>query len=780
MSARSEVAKLLDALLRSVRAAMLAPEGYAPPVAILWTDAEAQWLPIVGALRAVYPWVYTLGKYNPETRTGPAIWLKCIVDRTLPEAPPEGETPILYLPHVRRQELRAAGDCPAHLQPLVELQYRGRVWHQSNGHDWTVRAFLVSDDGLGLDVAADRRTEEAMLRALPLLAEIDLSPLRGRRLDADDFDKLSVQDPVRDLLLWLNHPETFEAGAKGARWESFRSVVKSEFGLDPEKTSPSEVAGLLLRAEPSLERVWTRFVEAPQLYPGVAKLLRDPAGVGQGQLTLDPARDPRINEREEAELRQALEAVPRLAQAAARAKVLELEARHSERRGWVWARLGWSAWAEALEPLARLARAAETPVGGGTLATAAAAYAESGWRCDAAAMEALACFRSGPEAALLAQVVRALYEPWLAASARHFQSLVAGDPKAAREAVGGTPAEAETCLLFVDGLRFDLAGKLAALLEERSMKVNLAWRLAALPTVTPTAKPVVAPVGDRIRGGDGVDFTPLVETKSGWKPLTAPLLRERLEAAGVEVLASNEVRMPAGATGGGWAECGSIDSLGHSLQADLVHQVATELERVAGCVAALLDAGWRRVRVVTDHGWLLLAGGLPKVELPAYLTETKWARCALVRGQPDLAVPVAAWHWNESVRIASPPGIACFRAGEAYAHGGISPQECVVPVLEVERGFGATYASIHSVDWRGMRCRVRVETNDPLVKVDLRTNWKQAGSSIVAAVKEVGAGGEVSLAVPDDQYEGAAASVVVLDRDGKVITTQTTCVGEKS
>ena len=772
--------KLIERLTASFRAAMLAPEGQVPPAAILWTDAEAQWLPLLPALRAVFPWVYVFGKYNPETKTGPAIWLKCIVDRTLPEAPPSGETPVLYLPHVRRQELRAAGDCPPPLQPLVELQYRGRVWHQPNGHDWTVRAFLVSDDGLGLDIASDRRTEEAMLRALPLLAEIDLSPLRGRRLDADDFDKLSVQDPVRDLLLWLNHPETFEAGAKGARWESFRSVVKSEFGLDPEKTSPSEVAGLLLRAELGLDRVWTRFAESPQLYQGVARLLRDPAGVGQGQLTLEPARDPRINEREEAELRQALEAVPRLAHAAACAKVLELEARHGERRSWVWARLGWSPWAKALEPLARLSRAAQTPVGGGSLAAAAAAYAESGWRCDAAAMEALALFRSGAEAGLVAQVVRALYEPWLEASARHFQTLAAGDARAAREAVGTTPAEAETCLLFVDGLRFDLAAKLAALLEERSMKVNLTWRLAALPTVTPTAKPAAAPLGNAIRGGDGVDFTPLVETRSGWRPLTAPLLRERLEAAGVEVLASDEARIPAGTAGGGWAECSSIDSLGHTLQADLAHQLATELERVAGRVTMLLDAGWRRVRVVTDHGWLLLAGGLPKVDLPAYLTETRWARCALVKGQPELAVPVAAWHWNEAVRIASPPGIACFRSGEAYARGGISPQECVVPVLEVERGFGATYASIRSVEWRGMRCRVRVETNDPLVKVDLRTNWKQPSSSIVAAVKEAGAGGEVSLAVPDDQYEGAAASVVVLDRDGKVITTQTTCVGEKS
>ncbi|MCZ2076047.1 MAG: BREX-1 system phosphatase PglZ type B [Bryobacterales bacterium] len=772
--------KLIERLTASFRAATLAPEGQVPPAAILWTDADGLWLPLLPALRAVCHWVYSFGKYHPETKTGPAIWLKCIVDRTLPEAPPAGETPILYLPHVRRQDLRAAGECPPHLQPLVELQYRGRVWHQSNGHDWTVRAFLVSDEGMGLDIAADRRTEEAMLRALPLLAEIDLSPLRGRRLDADDFDKLSVQDPVRDLLLWLNHPETFEAGAKGARWESFRSVAKSEFGLDPEKTSPSEVAGLLLRAELGLDRVWTRFVEAPQLYQGVAKLLRDPAGMGQGQLTLDPARDPRINEREEVELRQALEAASRLAHATACGKVVELEARHGERRGWVWARLGWSPWAKALEPLARLARAAETPVGGGTLTAAAAAYAESGWRCDAAAMEALAMFRSGAEAALLAQVVRALYQPWLEASARHFQSLVADDAKAAREAVGQALAEAETCLLFVDGLRFDLAGKLMALLEERSMKANLTWRLAALPTVTPTAKPAAAPVRDGIRGGDGVDFTPLVETKSGRKPLTAPLLRERLEAAGVEVLGSEEVQIPAGASGGGWAECGSIDGLGHTLQADLVHQLTTELERVAGRVAALLDAGWRRVRVVTDHGWLLLPGGLPKIELPAYLTETKWARCALVKGQPDLAVPVAAWHWNADVRIASPPGIACFRAGEAYAHGGISPQECVVPVVDVERGLGATYASIQSIDWRGMRCRVRVETNDPLVKVDLRTNWKQPGTSIVAAAKEVGAGGEVSLAVPDDQYEGAAASVVVLDRDGKVITTQTTCVGEKS
>jgi hypothetical protein len=101
-------------------------------------------------------------------------------------------------------------------------------------------------------------------------------------------------------------------------------------------------------------------------------------------------------------------------------------------------------------------------------------------------------------------------------------------------------------------------------------------------------------------------------------------------------------------------------------------------------------------------------------------------------------------------------------------------------VLDIEQGFGVMRASIQSIEWRGMRCRVRVQTNDPRVKVDLRTNWKQANTSIVAAVKEVGTSGEVSLAVPDDSNEGAAASVVLLDREDKVIASQTTSVGEKS
>jgi hypothetical protein len=65
-------------------------------------------------------------------------------------------------------------------------------------------AFLISNEGLGLEIAQDMRTEEAIGRNLPLLVDVDINALSGRRLDADDFDRLSVSDPIRDLLQWLS------------------------------------------------------------------------------------------------------------------------------------------------------------------------------------------------------------------------------------------------------------------------------------------------------------------------------------------------------------------------------------------------------------------------------------------------------------------------------------------------------------------------------------------------------------------------------------------------
>ena len=119
-------ATLLEAITESFRAALRPSSNEATPVALLWTDADGQWLPLLSSLRTVFPSLYTLGRLDRETRTGPAIWLKCIVGRTLPEAPPPGEIPVLYLPREPAGLVRLGYPRNA----LVELQYRGRVWHR--------------------------------------------------------------------------------------------------------------------------------------------------------------------------------------------------------------------------------------------------------------------------------------------------------------------------------------------------------------------------------------------------------------------------------------------------------------------------------------------------------------------------------------------------------------------------------------------------------------------------------------------------------------------------
>ena len=770
-------ATLIDAIRESMTASRRGPDGAEPAAALLWTDPDGQWRPLVPALMKALPELYALGAYAPNERQGPVIWLKCVVERTLPDAAPEaGATPILYLPEVGRQTLRAADDCDAMLQPLVELQYRGAVWHQRNGRDWTVEAFLASDDALGLDVARDAATRAAALRALPLLAAEPVAVLRGRRLEAEDFDRLSIGDPIRDLLTWMSDAEAFEADCDPERWAAFRDVCMRDFGFDPEADGIRAAADALAGGGGKWSEAWRRFGDAPLLYPGILAVLRT-ARPKDLLHPIEPSRQPDLNEEREDRLRAALEAAAELPHADACDRVAALDGEHRERRGWVWAQIGESPYALALEPLGRLARAARRDLAGASAEALAADYAEQGWRCDRAAVEALSRLESGAEYDLVVKVIRALYEPWLDRAARRFQDLLSAGDTDPGKLASGVNAEPETCILFADGLRFDLGAMLRERLEARGVRAQLGHRLAPFPTVTATAKPLASPAHSACAGAASAeDFYPAVSGDG--KPATAARLRDLMARRGMVVLDAGEPSMAVDSEAGGWMETGKIDTLGHSLGAGLARQIDAEVDAIAERVDSLLGAGWRRVRVVTDHGWLLLVGGLPRVDLPPSLVETKWARCAAVRGESMPAVPTYPWYWNPLLRIASPPGIGAFRAGTEYAHGGVSLQECVVPDLIVERDTAAVAARIADVVWRGMRCRVAVETNAPGVKVDLRLNRRQAESSIAAAVRAVSDAGHASLVVADDEHEGAAALVVVLDEAGRVLDDEPTTVGD--
>src|SRR5260370_634065 len=268
----SDQVTFLDALVEAInRAGRYNKNDQVPPAVVLWTDKDRQWEPLLPLLRERLP-LLTLGPYKPEELTGPAYWLRCVIARTLSDYPlPADVTPIIYLPGVSKQEIRAVEETPKRLQPLAELQFRGVLWTHKNGRDWTVAAFIQSSEGgLGIEIGADAATKEALQRALLKLADEPIARLKKEApLRAPFFDALLTPDEVRSLLLWLNDPTGYPKRCSAEEWASFCGLCQSKYGFHPEKDGPVTAMTLFGQRQDTWVNVWSRFKEAPHVYPGI-------------------------------------------------------------------------------------------------------------------------------------------------------------------------------------------------------------------------------------------------------------------------------------------------------------------------------------------------------------------------------------------------------------------------------------------------------------------------------------------------------------------------------
>jgi hypothetical protein len=487
----------------------------------------------------------------------------------------------------------------------------------------------------------------------------------------------------------------------------------------------------------------------------------------------DPVTNPHDNAIAEKALAQNLSELATLPSQEAAEKLIALEARHRARRDSLWARLGEAPLAAALEHLARLAVATERNLPGDDLAALANAYAHDGWKVDATLIETIAA--AGIREDVVARVAGILYRPWVDALARRFRAKYEAAADAARP--GPVPIEPGTLVLFVDGLRMDVGQAVAERLSNGGTESSLGWRLAPVPSVTATAKALVTPVGDGIAGRGKVDaFLPL-EVSSG-KPATLDVLRKAMLARGIQVLDRGSVLPPERLTSIGYAECGNIDSDGHVMGLRLAAQLQTEVARICEYVQALKAAGWRYVRIVTDHGWLLMPGGFEPIKLPPSAVIAKGCRAAILQDEAAAELEFLPWHWDKTVRIAMPPGAEAFRAGEVYTHGGLSPQECVIPDIAV--GGDSTSGSalcITSISWRRLRLTVDLSGELTEMAVEVRRNERDPSSRVdVTSTIE---GTRARLTVSDDIEEGDPVLVVLIDRHGSVIDSRATRVGDR-
>ena len=230
------------------------------------------------------------------------------------------------------------------------------MWLHVNGKEWTPYAFLVSKHGgLGLDVAKDQATLDALAGALPTLMAEPISQLQGRRLDSEFFNGLVAPDATGLLLRWLSDPEAFKQRRSDAEWKAFCEQCKADFRFDPVKDGPLKAAKLLAERGNSLEQGLAAFCRGA----GELSRHRGMAKAGRAEETdsmFDTAEVwPNINESEERKLQQALESLVDRPQDEVIRRVAELEAQHAGRRGYPWQKLGLSPLATALEPLAQLA-----------------------------------------------------------------------------------------------------------------------------------------------------------------------------------------------------------------------------------------------------------------------------------------------------------------------------------------------------------------------------------------------------------------------------------------
>jgi len=776
---------VLDALMNAVRSASdYNHEAQSRPASILWPDGERQWEKTVARLQVDMPELFVLGDFNAARRTGPAIWLRCVVARAVTEGEIPGDVlPILYLPGVSRKDLRAVESCSDALKPIVELQYTGALWSQENGKDWTVLAFLKAEQGgLGLDVVQDAATKDAMQQAVVRLLDEDTDALRDRRLGADYFlSILAGGSPDKNMLLWLDQGDVFRSQRTNDEWQAFVAVSESRTGLNPERDGIlSAVARLATHDSGEWRSIWQRFCEAPGNYRHIPERMR--------QATM-PAVDlfatvqshggwPQWNDAQEATLRTELVALENCTPSEACERIAHLESAHAARRNLPWCQPGIASLANALCHLATLADKASVSLAAGSIQDVQEAYVGGAWKVDDCVIESLACVRGKNDTEAVTVAIRAVYLPWAEEAALYLQHLVqAGKyPTSAAERLPKPSYPDGECVLFVDGLRFDLAERLSSLLEERSLRVSEQPWWAPLPSITATGKPAVTPVRDLITGGEETgDFEPVV-AESG-KKLTVAIVRKMMSDAGWSVLTDGET-----GTGHGhaWCEDRNIDSRGHERGQELASEIQRILEDLRERVTDLLNAGWHSVRIVTDHGWLLMPGDLPVASLPAAVAENKWGRCASVKSGAIVSARMYPWFWNPVFSFALADGISCYRNGIAYAHGGISLQECLTLQLTVTAApieMSNALVRFIEVVWRGMRCIVTVEGMFSGLTVDIRRRPGEVQSSLVGDKKLIREDGTASVLVGDENLEDVEAFIVLLDMNGELIAQRPTTVG---
>lgn len=254
-----------------------------------------------------------------------------------------------------------------------------------------------------------------------------------------------------------------------------------------------------------------------------------------------------------------------------------------------------------------------------------------------------------------------------------------------------------TAVLMLDALRYDIGMALSQQINAREGELERAQVFparTALPSITALGMGMALPIDEQeliaeiVNGkwqlsqqGQSLNLS-LAENRRAWLRThlkvspTALLSMDKTGTANIPKATSKNARL--------FIFDDALDKLGHDEELEPLGTREVQ-ERYLQTIEQLRNNGWKRVLIVTDHGFIHWPDineqrtPLPLYD-PAYTSRRALAypSTAPLKG-PQALAPGGAW------RIAVPNGAECFRSygGLGYFHGGASLQEWIVPCLKI-------------------------------------------------------------------------------------------------
>lgn len=353
--------------------------------------------------------------------------------------------------------------------------------------------------------------------------------------------------------------------------------------------------------------------------------------------------------------------------------------------------------------------------------------------------------------------------------------------------------------VWVDALRFEMGRELARLLRE-DFEVELNVALSAVPTVTEIGMAALLP---------GAHANAKVVTTGGGKlalEISGTVVKDRKDRvaflkkhAGVEVFDAKLDALlpkPSKKVREGIANAQLIlvtsQEIDELCEKDNITQARRQMDGVLNDLRrglrVLLDLGVQRIVLAADHGHLFgeeLSEDM-KVDAPGGETVDLHRRVWVGNGgkadDAFLRLPLGSLGMQGEFDLATPWTFACFKCkggARAYFHGGLSPQELLVPVMTIGPSAKPTSGRPVGIVWTITPGSQKLSTRffsvqitgvntglfdiaPPKVRVELRAKGKTISRAVSASYGFEEATGDVALRNDETNTKNIAPNTVTL------------------